>query len=44
MGVRQPDNACERACLECLLDFGGQFTSHLLDREGALELLDEALN
>jgi hypothetical protein len=38
------DNACERACLECLLDFGGQFNAHLLDRKGALELLTEALN
>ena len=37
------DSACERACLECLLDFGGQFHAHLLDRRGALELLDEAL-
>ena len=32
--------SCRRACLECLLDFGGQFTAHLLDRKGALEILD----
>jgi len=38
------NNACERACLECLLDFGGQFNAHLLDRKGALELLAEAIN
>jgi len=37
------DSVCERACLECLLDFGGQFDAHLLDRKGALELLDAAL-
>jgi len=30
---------CRRACLECLLDFGGQFHAHLLDRKGALDLL-----
>jgi hypothetical protein len=34
---------CRRACLECLLDFSGQFQAHLLDRKGALELLDAAL-
>jgi hypothetical protein len=37
------DSVCERACLECLLDFGGQFNAHLLDRRGALELLNSAL-
>ena len=37
------DAACRRACLECLLDFGGQFHAHRLDRKGALELLDAAL-
>jgi hypothetical protein len=37
------DSICERACLECLLDFGGQFNAHLLDRKGALELLNAAL-
>jgi hypothetical protein len=34
---------CRRACLECLLDFGGQFHAHLLDRKGALDLLEAAL-
>jgi hypothetical protein len=34
---------CRRACLECLLDFGGQFHAHLLDRKGALDLLDAVL-
>jgi DEAD/DEAH box helicase domain-containing protein len=38
---RSHDDVCRRACLECLLDFGGQFKAHLLDRKGALELLDE---
>jgi DEAD/DEAH box helicase domain-containing protein len=34
------DAACRRACLECLLDFGGQFYANRLDRRGALALLD----
>jgi hypothetical protein len=38
------DAACDRACLECLLDFGGQFNAHLLNRRGALTLLDSALS
>lgn len=37
------DATCERACLECLLDFAGQFQAHLLDRRAALELLNAAL-
>ena len=37
------DATCRRACLECLLDFGGQFHAHLLDRKGALGLLDAVL-
>jgi hypothetical protein len=37
------DASCRRACLECLLDFGGQFHAHLLDRTGALELLSAVL-
>jgi hypothetical protein len=41
--TNEHDKACERACLECLLDFGGQFNAHLLDRKSALELLDKAL-
>ncbi len=28
---------------KCWPDFGGQFKAHLLDRRGALELLDAAL-
>jgi hypothetical protein len=38
------NDACDRACLECLLDFGGQFNAHLLDRQGALALLEAALS
>ena len=34
---------CRRACLECLLDFGGQFHAHRLDRKAALEILDGVL-
>jgi hypothetical protein len=42
-GSRSHDATCRRACLECLLDFGGQFHAHLLDRKGALDLLDAVL-
>lgn len=31
---------CERACLDCLLDFAGQFSFERLDRRGALEIMD----
>jgi hypothetical protein len=37
------DAACRRACLDCLLDFAGQFDVHRLDRRGALQLLDAVL-
>lgn len=40
---RSHDTACRRACLECLLDFAGQFHAQRLDRRGALELLDAVL-
>lgn len=42
-GSPSHDATCRRACLECLLDFGGQFHAHLLDRKGALGLLDAVL-
>jgi hypothetical protein len=42
-GSSSHDEICRRACLECLLDFGGQFKAHLLDRKGALALLDGVL-
>ncbi|MGD0248548.1 MAG: DUF1998 domain-containing protein [Candidatus Limnocylindrales bacterium] len=42
-GSTAHDAICRRACLECLLDFGGQFHAHLLDRKGALGLLDAGL-
>jgi hypothetical protein len=42
-GSQAHDAACRRACLECLLDFGGQFHAHLLDRKRALDLLDAVL-
>ena len=37
------ESACRRACLECLLDFAGQFHAHRLDRRRALDLLDAIL-
>lgn len=33
---------CERACLECILDFSGQHSAARLDRRSALTLLDNA--
>jgi hypothetical protein len=42
-GSAAHNDSCRRACLECLLDFGSQFTAHLLDRRGALSLLDGVL-
>jgi hypothetical protein len=42
-GSPSHDASCRRACLECLLDFGGQFHAHLLDRKGALDLLGAVL-
>jgi hypothetical protein len=38
-GSEVHDQSCRRACLECLLDFAGQFYADKLDRAGALELL-----
>lgn len=35
--------ACRKACLECLLDFSGQFHADRLDRRKALDLLEEGL-
>jgi len=43
-GSASHDEVCRRACLECLLDFGGQFKADLLDRKGALELLNRVLS
>jgi DEAD/DEAH box helicase domain-containing protein len=42
-GSPSHDATCRRACLECLLDFGDQFHAHVLDRKGALDLLDACL-
>ena len=42
-GTSSHDAACRRACLECLLDFAGQFHAARLNRRGALELLDAVL-
>jgi len=35
---------CRRACLDCILDFSGQFGAHRLDRLAALELLEAGLD
>ena len=39
-GSEEHRNLCERACLECILDFGGQFQTDKLDRKAALRLLE----
>ena len=33
---------CKKACLDCILDFSGQYAASLLDRRKALQLLDDA--
>lgn len=43
-GTASHDTSCRRACLECLLDFAGQFYANRLDRKGALNLLQETLS
>jgi hypothetical protein len=43
-GTESHDSTCRKACLECLLDFSGQFNAHRLDRKKALNFLDEALS
>lgn len=34
---------CKKACIECILDFSGQYLANKLDRKSALELLDNCL-
>ncbi|MCG8430968.1 MAG: DUF1998 domain-containing protein [Candidatus Omnitrophica bacterium] len=34
---------CKRACLDCILDFSGQYSAHRLDRLEALNLLDSVM-
>jgi DEAD/DEAH box helicase domain-containing protein len=41
-GSPEHDESCRRACLDCLLDFSGQFDAHRLDRKAALQMLDAA--
>jgi hypothetical protein len=43
-GSETHNSICRKACLECLLDFSGQFNAHRLDRKKALAFLDNALN
>lgn len=33
---------CKKACLDCILDFSGQYSANQLDRKAALGLLDDA--
>ena len=42
-GTDQHHLLCRRACLECLLDFAGQFYADRLDRLAALEILESSL-
>ncbi len=42
-GSNQHDKTCRRACIDCLLDFGSQFDTDMLDRQGALDLLEAVL-
>ncbi len=34
---------CKKACLDCILDFSGQYSANQLDRRAALTLLDDAI-
>jgi hypothetical protein len=43
-GTEKHDLTCRKVCLECLLDFSGQFHAHRLDRKKALAFLDEVLS
>lgn len=36
------DQRCQRACLDCILDFSGQHRANMLDRRAALDLLNSA--
>ena len=38
------DTRCTKACLDCILDFSGQYAARYLDRRGALNLLDDAIH
>ncbi len=35
---------CKKACLDCILDFSGQYSANQLDRLAALTLLDDAIS
>jgi hypothetical protein len=35
---------CRKACLDCILDFSGQYSANRLDRLAALILLDDAIS
>jgi hypothetical protein len=35
---------CKKACLDCILDFSGQYSANHLDRLAALALLDDAIS
>ncbi len=43
VGSEEHRSLCERACLECILDFGGQFHADKLNRKAALRLLQSLL-
>lgn len=37
------DRRCKKACLDCILDFSGQYSANQLDRKAALTLLEDVL-
>jgi hypothetical protein len=43
-GSEMHDATCRKACLECLLDFAGQFQAHRLNRKSGLSFIDEMLD
>jgi DEAD/DEAH box helicase domain-containing protein len=43
-GNDEHHSRCRRACLDCILDFSGQYRAHQLDRHEALQIIDSAFS
>jgi len=42
VGDPDHDKRCEKACMDCILDFSGRYKAHLLDRKKAIQLIKNA--
>jgi len=38
------DSTCDKACMDCILDFSGRYKAHQLDRQKAIKLMQNACN